>query len=91
MFVQVLSKSAAIVEKPTNVSVTLGSDAVFSCKTHKSLKSFISWSKLTESGIVRLEEGSEVLHIHNVTENDLVNTFNLNTYCIIKLSFQIAF
>ena len=59
-------------ERPENVSVAFGEDAVFSCKTHKALREFTSWVRLTGNDIIELEEGTEVLRIHNVTESDLV-------------------
>ena len=69
---QVLQKSEAVLERPENVSVAFGEDAVFSCKTHKALREFTSWVRLTGNDIIELEEGTEVLRIHNVTESDLV-------------------
>ena len=64
-------------ERPENVSVAFGEDAVFSCKTHKALREFTSWVRLTGSEIVVLAEGTEVLRIHNVTESDLVRFSSL--------------
>ena len=57
--------------------MALGDDAVFSCKTHKALREFTSWVRLTGSEIVVLAEGTEVLRIHNVTESDLVRFSSL--------------
>jgi len=44
----VLNRTEAFLEKPENLSVTLGSNAVFSCKTHKLLREYSSWVKITE-------------------------------------------
>jgi hypothetical protein len=49
-------------------------------RTHKALKEFTSWVKLTGSEILELAVGTEVLRIHNVTEEDLVR----KPYCETK-------
>jgi hypothetical protein len=86
---QVLEKSDAVLERPENVSVAFGEDAIFSCKTHKALREFTSWVRLTGSDIIELEEGTEVLRIHNVTESDLVSLFyNKNYYRLLPLGLH---
>ena len=40
---QVIPKSEAVYEKPLNLTVLEGLDAVFSCKTQKPLTHLISW------------------------------------------------
>lgn len=55
-----------------NLSAQPGSDAVFSCKAKKPLAHLVTWIRVTGQGDVLLEEGTEVLRIKNVTQNDQV-------------------
>ena len=55
-----------------NLSAQPGSDAVFSCKAKKQLAHLVTWIRVTGQGDVLLEEGTEVLRIKNVTQNDQV-------------------
>ena len=55
-----------------NLSAQPGSDAVISCKAKKPLAHLVTWIRVTGQGDVLLEEGTEVLRIINVTQNDQV-------------------
>ncbi len=70
----VIQEDEVIVQRPQNLTLSVGDRALFTCKSHdKLLRQATSWVKLEQNfqeGFVVLAEATEILEIENVTFAD---------------------